>query len=334
VKYQIQRLTDSPNSLFSNGNQSNSNPLPPRLKYYSPFNALTVKTMMMDHANHYVHYITANIFNKVTHLSDKHYFITPNIISGFHLLVAILAAKFASSERLLYRQFGVLLFEFRTFLDCLDGIVARARVHILNNISMYGSLGHFVDGFTDTIGTTAFIVGISFFIKSQIGNTNIYSLLPSWNNNSRIDEDEIYSKSANSKSGPFASVTLKKVVIVAVCFGAQLGIGGILWDRFVASYSDLLESLPSNDMHGIVQNEIVKSWLMWCIIWLWKVCNAHALTEYLLFSVFIDKAWEFLTWIQYIGFIILGCLFVLTQIHYFYARSYVNESSVSTLFSL
>lgn len=80
-------------------------------------------------------------------------------------MLAILAAKLVASETLLIRQLGVLVFECRSFLDALDGTVARERMHQTQNISRFGSFGHFVDGLTDTLGVAALLMGVVCYLK-------------------------------------------------------------------------------------------------------------------------------------------------------------------------
>ena len=52
-------------------------------------------------------------------------FITPNMISIFHLCVGFMAGKFMSSSDLMDRRIGVAVYFFRTWLDAFDGTVHR-----------------------------------------------------------------------------------------------------------------------------------------------------------------------------------------------------------------
>ena len=119
----------------------------PGQAYFDPFDPISVKLLMVDHLNHYV-YGLANlkaIFDdetsflcryyplcywldtKVLHISDKLLFITPDMISISHVVVASVGARLVVSDSLTQRRVGAFLFEVRSMLDSYDGMVARAR---------------------------------------------------------------------------------------------------------------------------------------------------------------------------------------------------------------
>ena len=100
----------------------------PKMEAFDPFNPLSLKLLMLDHANHYVYYPLGSFLDlDVLKISEKLTFITPDMISFSHVMVGALAGKFLSSEMLNQRRIGVLFFEVRSFLDSLDGLVARSR---------------------------------------------------------------------------------------------------------------------------------------------------------------------------------------------------------------
>ena len=82
---------------------------------------------MNDHTSQYVTAPAVEYFDSITRFSTIFYFITPNMISFFHLFLAFVSARFVSSESLHTRRIGVLIFEFRTMLDALDGVVYRSH---------------------------------------------------------------------------------------------------------------------------------------------------------------------------------------------------------------
>lgn len=92
----------------------------------SPLCDITVKAVLLDHTNLYVFAPLVTIVDKILKVSEVSW-ITPNSISFFHVFIAILSGKCISTDSLSYRRLGVLLFELRTFLDDMDGHVARAR---------------------------------------------------------------------------------------------------------------------------------------------------------------------------------------------------------------
>ena len=72
---------------------------------------------LLDHSNHYIYYPLGSwIDSDILHISEKLTFITPDMISLSHVMVAAFGAKFLASELLLHRRLGVLLFELRSFL--------------------------------------------------------------------------------------------------------------------------------------------------------------------------------------------------------------------------
>lgn len=82
---------------------------------FDPFNPISLKLLMLDHLNHYIYYPIGSWLDvDILHISQKLTFITPDMISLSHVMVAGVAAKFVSSEILLQRRIGVLLFELRS----------------------------------------------------------------------------------------------------------------------------------------------------------------------------------------------------------------------------
>lgn len=290
---------------------------------FSPFNGLTVKMMMIDPANHYIHTPAAVIFNEVLHFSTTFTFITPNMISISHVLVAMVAARFFASESLLMRQVGVAIFEVRTFLDCLDGVVYRARAHQGANISNFGSIGYIVDGIADTLGSVALLFGCYLYLRRHHVRRGYSKLsLATCENGSSPTSSPV-------GHGNGVPITHRRIMGVLACFGLQLAISAWFWDRYIAGYHDLLESPQASEQQVILQNEVLKSALMWIIMWFWRICNAHALLEMVLFSIFVDRLWEFLVFIQYIGFMVLFVLVSLTEVHFHDVTNYIGKLAVT-----
>lgn len=81
---------------------------------FDPFNPISLKLLMLDHLNHYVYYPIGSWLDvDVLKISQNLTFITPDMISWSHVLVAAVAAKFLASDLLFQRRIGVLLFELR-----------------------------------------------------------------------------------------------------------------------------------------------------------------------------------------------------------------------------
>lgn len=93
--YRVQNLPPpSPeNNIKLNATGIALHPEPPP-KLFSPFNGLSVKMIMLDQVNNYIHTPLAQIFNRVTNFAHVFYFITPNMVSFMGFLSACAAARF------------------------------------------------------------------------------------------------------------------------------------------------------------------------------------------------------------------------------------------------
>ena len=135
--------------------------------HINPLCDVTVKALMLDHTNHYIFAPMATLFDDLIGFS-KSDFITPNMISFFHVFVAILSGRLIALDSLGYRRLGVVLFQIRTFLDDLDGHVARAKRHIRGERSEIGTQGYYVDGICDGLGCIALMVGVFVFLRNNV----------------------------------------------------------------------------------------------------------------------------------------------------------------------
>lgn len=290
-------------------------PAPAPSSLFSPFTGISVKMMMLDQVNNYIHGPLANLFDKMTRFTEVFYFITPNMISVAGVVSAFAAAKAVTGESLAVQRLGVLLMTLRTFLDALDGQVARSRMGIVRLMSVRQTTGYMVDGVCDTIGIIAFLVGCFVHLRRRVLSSKHY--LP------MVQQEGSADKAASNGGSTFSVVQhpVKRVVVVVLCFGAQLAIGCFFWDRYINEYHVLLE-LPAPGKE-VAQTEVLRSSMMWIIMWFWRVSNSHALIHMFLFAIYINRMWEFLLWIQYIGFVVLGTLVVFTEFHLRTVRNYL-----------
>ncbi|XP_064476516.1 ceramide phosphoethanolamine synthase-like isoform X2 [Ornithodoros turicata] len=280
---------------------------------FSPFTGLSVKLIMMDHVNSYVHSPLADLFNQVTRFSEVFYFITPNLISLAGVLSALAAAKVVTVDTIAMQHCAVLLMQLRAWFDALDGLVARSRMGLTRHMSMRDTSGYLVDGIADTIGFTLFLVGTFFYLRRKLPVTKHY--LP-------IADPGTEKGSTVLSTFPVIPYPMKRIIVVLVCFGLQMGISCLFWDRYINAYHILLET--ASPAKEVAQSQVLRSSMMWIIMWFWKLCNAHAVMQMFLFAIFIGRMWEFLVWIQYVGYVVLGILIILTEIHLSSARSYLT----------
>ncbi|OQR75251.1 hypothetical protein BIW11_08543 [Tropilaelaps mercedesae] len=300
--YRVQSLPppkpSSPATLDTSDHQTAPQEPPPKL--FSPFTGLSVKMMMLDQVNNYIHTPLAQIFNRMTDFAKVFYFITPNMLSFMGFLSACVAAKLVMHDSLGMHRLAILMFCVRTWFDALDGLVARERQHIAAFVSLRDTSGYVVDGVADACGFSVFLTGCFFYLKRKLPSTKMY--LPM----SRGDHE----KSRPSSYMPFST---RRVALVVGCFALQLAVSCIFWDHYISEYHDLLEVPSSINPHE--QAEVLRSSLMWVVLWFWRVSNAHSLMHIFLWFIFTDRMWDFLVMIQWIGMAWLTILIGFTELH-------------------
>nr|CAD7395619.1 unnamed protein product [Timema poppensis] len=293
----------------------------------SPLCEVTVKSLMLDHANHYFFGPMAIITDRVFGIHDIEY-ITPNMISAFHVFVAIVSAKCIASDSLLSRRAGVGLFGLRSMLDDLDGHVARERKNEHRASSDIGSVGFFVDGMCDGLGAIALLIGCLVFLKNnppRRGYVQLQSILP-----------QISDGTKDSGVGtPYkGKVTSKKLIQKLVCLGAQMLLSSTAWNRYIALYQDLLERQNVSNQQATCQTQAFRSLLMWTVAWLWRLFNPHAIIHATLLAIFCDKLWEFLRAVQYAGFIVLLGLICISEMHVLEVQAFIHKTLTNSTLSV
>lgn len=283
---------------------------------YNPLCHVTIKSLMLDHTNHYVFAALATLFDRLLALSDSTW-ISPNLISCFHVFVAILAAKCVASDGLTTRRLGVILFQVRTFLDDVDGHVARQRKHIRGERSEIGTTGFYVDGICDGLGCIALLIGVFVYLRNnppRRGYTPMH-VLPMVDGNK--SECLVYK----------ANITAHKVARKVVCFGGQLLLSSFGWNRYISVYQETLERNDVQPKQFLRQMIVFRTHLFFCVVWLWRVVNVHSLLHLLLLAVFCDRIWAFLRYVQYLGFIVLLATICVTEIHVLDVQRFVYHAS-------
>lgn len=288
----------------------------------NPLCHITVKAIMLDHTNQYIFAPIATIFDNIVGFSRTNW-ITPNMISFFHIFVAIAAGRFIASDSLCQRRFGVILFQIRTFLDDLDGHVARKKKHILGERSEIGTSGYYIDGLCDGLGCVALMIGVFVHLKNnppRRGYTQLQPILPTSVGDLKM--------SSSTDSGVIykVKVTTKKVIRKVLCFSGQLMLSSTGWNRYIALYQDMLERDDVTPIQYARQNFAFKSKWFFSIAWLWRIVNVHALLHCLLLSIFCDKLWEYLRMMQYVGFVVLLVIICATEMHVLDVQNFVFQT--------
>ncbi|XP_012147666.2 ceramide phosphoethanolamine synthase [Megachile rotundata] len=302
-------------------------PLPNSTRYisvipcdFNPLCTVTVKGLMLDHPNHFLLSPLAAIMDNLLHISSSWTWVTPNAISCFHVLVAVAAGKCVSSDSLSYRRLGVILFQARTWLDDLDGHVARKRANIDGERSDVGSTGYIVDGICDALGCVALIIGLYQFLARNSSRRGGYDKLSQLPVSSVVDPGNVTSKTSNG--------ALRNILLMTV----HLFLTSAAWNRYISLYQDLLETdyrTPSisKERLYIRQTTILRSLSFWVIVLCWKFVNFHAVMDYLLLAIFFDRLREYIKLVRWSSYVIILLIVYVTEFHFLRAYTYVQGVS-------
>lgn len=288
---------------------------------YDPLCTVTVKGLMLDHPNHFLLSPLAAIMDDLLHISSSWTWVTPNSISYFHILVAVLAGKCVSSDSLSYRRLGVILFQARTWLDDLDGHVARKRANIAGERSDVGSSGYIVDGVCDALGCLALIIGLyQFLARNSSRRWGYDKLLQLPVSSSIMEPGNGIQKSSN--------IALRNVLLITV----HLFLTSATWNRYIYLYQDLLETkyrTPpiSRERLYARQTIVIRSLSFWIIALCWKFINFHAMMDYLLLAIFFDRMREYIRLVRWSSYVIVLLLVYVTEFHFLRAYTYVRDVS-------
>lgn len=277
-------------------NINNNNGISPK---YNPFRPLPVKKIMMADVTHYIRSPLAELVELKLHFSEIFPFISANTISIFHCILSIVCIRFFISDSLFTRQLGVVIFQFRNFLDSLDGVIYRAHAKKLVYKSHYGSLGYYVDALSDVFGGICIIGSIAIHLfknppkkQSKWFRLSIDDVESSSSTGSNLllnSNQKLLSPQNNTYNQQYVS---KAVILISVLsLGIRFGLSALFWDRSVHSYEDLLDSKPQNELHKQLQINVLNSTITIFIMFMWRFMCALSLQDMILASIFIDKIW-------------------------------------------
>ncbi|CAG5128320.1 unnamed protein product [Candidula unifasciata] len=286
-----------------------------RSEVYSPFTHLTVKAIISDHLRHYFFTPTAEYFNTVTSFATVFSFISPNMVSIFHLVCAFISGKFIASENLNDRRIGVVLYFFRTWLDSLDGIVYRTQAgrHLQYN-SVYSSFGYFVDAFFDTLGGIFLSVGVLFYLFKRFGS-DASANLPVWmkiSDSSAVAHPLTNGHAVGSKRETYS---YRYLFLKVLSYGIALAVAGICWDRAVKGFSEVFQVQIDDPSLSVLQFETSHSYFTLLLFFIWRFISGQTVLNYLLIAIYMDKIWEFLKCTQWVLLLITLPLYTVTVIY-------------------
>lgn len=206
----------------------------------SRFPVKSVKLRMQDHISHYVwlplsEHVDAKY--KISTLS----WVSPNLISGLHLIVAIISGRLMYEKNIWIRRLGCIVFEFRCFLDVFDGVVYRAQSNMKTSfVNGWGTYGYFIDAAADFIGCILVLVAcILYFLKCPPVKRKEYP-----NDDAEMALMIDYYGQSNSQYKEKVIVfyeSKKKILIMMLAYGIQISTRSGFWDHFLHEYHTLLE---------------------------------------------------------------------------------------------
>ncbi|XP_041985728.1 ceramide phosphoethanolamine synthase [Aricia agestis] len=268
----------------------------------------TVKALMVDHINHYIYGPLCVVLDISLGISETMLIITPNMISFFHVGVAVFGAKLLTCQHLALRRVGIVLFQIRMFLDDLDGHVARERKHIKGERSLVGTMGYWVDGICDLLGVIAMMIGILIYLKNNpprrgykgtTVTTLPYHQLKEINANEDLEKEHTTDVGISYKT----KVCFQRIVQVLGLFSGQMLLSSLAWNRYIDLYQELLENCPEYDIFR--RETMFKSRTFFVASGLWRLVNPHSYLHLLSLAVFCDKTWGFLKAVHHSGYVLL-----------------------------
>eukprot|EP00092_Neocalanus_flemingeri_P034761 GFUD01037829.1.p1 GENE.GFUD01037829.1~~GFUD01037829.1.p1 ORF type:complete len:361 (-),score=72.17 GFUD01037829.1:68-1150(-) len=279
---------------------------------YSPFQPITVKLLMLPPTIQFLDEPLAYLTVYYTSIST---YISPNAMSLIGVGFAALAAHFFVKEELRYRQFGVLLFMIRDYIDALDGNIYRERsqTHSVGHVANPSSFGWAVDGVCDGFGDIFRFIAFGLVLHKLFGNGKIsgscYKLMDLETNiicQSRGSEDVI----RKGWLGRLYQLWLnyRQPITIMMCIALQSLLSSVFWNYFMINYHTVLETdqfAGDINYREVVstQNNILKSSPMWMVCYFWRLVNPQNITQIQLLAILYGKEADLLLSTQLLGFL-------------------------------
>ena len=116
------------------------------------------------------------------------------------------------------------------------------------------------------------------------------------------------------------------IVTKTVLFGVTFGICSGLWNSFMYNYSQLFDTdlIAISEQQQMIQLAVLKSPIMWLIIFIWRWMNAVSMIEFFICAILFKKAEEFLDLMYQHGPLLVMSVSIITYIHYIYAFNKIS----------
>ncbi|XP_059152616.1 ceramide phosphoethanolamine synthase-like [Physella acuta] len=277
---------------------------------YTPFTHLSIKGLLNDHPSQFIIAPSTEYFELLTHFSSVFYFISPNMISAAHLICGFLSGKLMSSDHLYDRRIGVVLFEFRTWLDAFDGTVHRAQAGLhLQYHSNHSTSGYIIDSTFDTLGGCFLSFGIFFYLLKRFRSPK--SPPPAWPKQENSIEVGVEEPVRTCSDG----YSVKYLFWKAFSFGLCLGVAAKGWDQAVEDFSQVFQVQLENPTKSLLQFNLCHSYSSIILFYLWRLFGGQSILNYILIAIYMDKTWEFLRYTQWILLGVASVLFAVTTLY-------------------
>ena len=203
-----------------------------------------------------------------------------------------------------------------------------------------GTQGFAVDAVCDGIADVAIIIATGIYLLKSISNAKTASSTTVNSSTSYKPLKDLETAAVDPKSkmsGESKSSIWKRlsnlkmqwfmpVVVNVVVFACVFGISSGLWNYFMYNYSILIDSdlIASTERQQVVQNAVMKSPIMWLVIYMWRIINAVSMIQFFVVSILYDKSYEFLAFMKHHGFIIILTAAFISFGHYNYALANIS----------
>jgi len=284
----------------------------------------SVKLRMLTHFDQYVYLPFCRWANEQFGISELPW-MSPNLVTFMHFIIAISCGRLFASSSLLLRRIACIMFEFRSCLDILDGVIYRAQHKTKTVVSGWGSMGYWIDGMADVFGSLFIILGTIYR----------YNKCPPLKNRSKIktyDKKEtkdvesatkLLSDGEESAGETLPGVeryTRKYAIGVCLFITLTVVVRSRMWDYFQQSYHELL-GVPSSNISSRKQLELLNYPSTWLCMWLWRFHSADAFLTFSLVAIFFDKLWRWMRFSVYAAIPNLLVIGGLCQLHVIYIKS-------------
>lgn len=292
----------------------------------------TVKLRMQDHFGHYIFLPFCVWLDKTLGIS-KISFISPNVITSVHFCCAIIAGRLLASRAISVRRFGVILYEFRSMLDVLDGVVFRAQSTKKEFLSGWGTYGYMIDGLADTIGGLFVMVGTIYRLNKYppFKNPEAVAKLKSKFKNGDEESGERLLVAEDSCSEEVVEVyglkrySKKEINLTILFFTVTVILRSALWDHFNHSYHNLL-GVKRIDVAPEKQIEVLGYGSTWFCLWLWTVHSADAFMHFTLLTMMFGNLWRWMRFNLYASIPNIVIVSIICQIHLMQMKNLLGVS--------